>query len=1247
MHDNKKVTKSIKISLANSEDIIKSSYGVITKPETINYKTSKPERDGLFDERIFGPTKNYECYCGKYKKINHIGKTCERCGVDITESIVRRERMGHIELEEPVVHIWMLKTSPSRIGLVLNMKTKDVEEVVYFVSYIVIDPGTCDILKSKMVLDLSSVKNATNTRQKLKKIVSNIVQDLKPGTFAYNRGKDMLEDLKDSSLPFSMEEYTTFINKYTDAKFGIGASAIEQLLLKINIEEEIKLIKAKLANKTTQSEEAKLIKQLEVFTSFFKSNNRLESMVVRNIRVIPPDIRPIIQLDGGRFTTSEINDLYRRIILRNERLKKIKSLSAPSVIVNNEKRMLQEAVDALFDNERKTRPVIGKDKRPLKSLTAILKGKQGRFRQNLLGKRVDYSGRSVISIGPDLKMYQCGLPRDMAVVLFKPFIIHQLVKQGYAQNIKAAEKKIVSRNSVIWDILEDIIGDRPILLNRAPTLHRLGIQAFEIKLVKGKSIRLHPLVTTAFNADFDGDQMAVHLPITPEAVAEARSIMLGSKNILGPKDGKPIVTPTQDMVLGNYYLTQEEKGLPGEGMIFTGLNEVKMAYENNKVTLHSLILIPVTSLEYKIFSRKEKTGYILTTPGKIMFNEIFDSEAFPFINDPTKININKNTTKIIYDITKVYEEIKSHQLFEPFKSKDLSFIIMSFFEKYGSEKTAKMLDNIKDLGFKFSTKSGTTIAASDIKIFDKKYEYFEVANHKVNEINEYYNLGLLTTQEKHTRIVKIWADVKNKIQDELNAVLRHDKKNPIFMMSDSGARGNISNFTQLVGMRGLMNNPKGEIIELPIKSSFREGLTMSEFFISTHGARKGMADIALKTADSGYLTRRLVDVSQEIIILGKDCQTQKGYVVSDIIESKYQNIIVSLYDRLIGRTLLEPLSLKGEDIPANVVLTKEMAEMIVKQYKKVTIRSVLTCANSKGVCVKCYGINLATGKEVEEGEAVGVMAAQSIGEPGTQLTMRTFHTGGVAGGSDITQGLPRIKELLDITTPKGAIALIAEIEGTIIDIKEEGNFYTILIKGKKATMELKTQFNALLRVKKGDVVKRGDKLTEGSVDIKKLLKVAQVEDVQNYILKEVQKVYRLQGIEISDKYIEIIIRQMLRKVWVIDPADSDLLPNQIIDIDTIIEIQNQMFLEGKNPPIWKQIILGIKKAPLESNSFLSSASFQDTTRVLVKAIIQGKVDTLDGLKENIMLGNLIPAGTGLKTSEEILEAGRLAKLSEY
>ncbi|AGM25644.1 DNA-directed RNA polymerase subunit beta' [Spiroplasma syrphidicola EA-1] len=1248
-NSNDKNSRMIKIGLANPDDIRSWSYGEVKKPETINYKTLKPEKDGLFDEKIFGPTKNFECSCGKYKKSKNKGKICERCGVEITEAIVRRERMGHIELEEPVSHIWMLKAAPSRISLILDMKTKELEEVVYFVSYIVLDSGNAKALKQKMVLDLGNAKTSAATRQRLTKTLREILETLKPGTIAYEIGETMIEDLKNTSLPFSMDECTQFISRHTDARFGIGAEAIETLLKNLDIDSEIEKIKSDLKGKKTQLDQNKLMKRLEVLDSLKKSGSRPEWMILRAVPVIPPDIRPIIQLDGGRFTTSEINDLYRRIIIRNERLKKVKSMGAPSVIVNNEKRMLQEAVDALLDNERKARPVTGKDKRPLKSLTSILKGKQGRFRQNLLGKRVDYSGRSVIAIGPDLKMYQCGLPRDMAITLFKPFVISRLVKEGYAANIKVAEKLILNQDDKVWEVLEEVIKTRPVLLNRAPTLHRLGIQAFEPKLVKGKAIRLHPLVTTAFNADFDGDQMAVHVPITDEAVAEARSLMLGSRNILGPKDGKPIVTPTQDMVLGNYYLTYEEKDQVGQGTIFKDINEAIIAYETGAVALHALVAIPVSAFVNKGFKDSDMSKYIVTTPGKIIFNQIF-KEEFPYLNEPNVENLLALPKRcLINDDVDLNEYLTTWEVNLPFKKKDLSNIIDRYFKLYGANKTAEMLDNMKNLGFKYSGKSGVTVSAADVKVYDKKQEEFKKADLKVKEINDYFKLGMLTAREKQHRIITVWSKVKDQIQSELEHILREDPKNPIFMMADSGARGNVSNFTQLVGMRGLMNNPKGDIIELPIKSSFREGLTVSEFFISTHGARKGMADVALKTADSGYLTRRLVDVSQEIIITVKDCHTKRGFVVSDIIEQKHSNIIVPLHDRLVGRYNLKDIKLKGDVvIPANTLLTEEDASVIVKSgIKEVVIRSVLSCEADKGICQRCYGKNLATGEKVAIGEAVGTIAAQSIGEPGTQLTMRTFHTGGVAGGADITQGLPRIKELLDVTTPKGSISVISEIDGTISEIKDEGGIHIIYVKSENDERKYKTQFNAVLRVKVGEDVVRGQKLTEGSINIKELLEVAKIEDVHNYILKEVQKVYRLQGIEISDKYIEIIIKQMLNKVKIIDAGDTELLPGEIVTIKRYRKETINAVRAMKKPPTAKHVIFGIKKAPLESESFLASASFQDTTRVLVKAIIKGKVDRLEGLKENIMLGHLIPAGTGLKDPKDIIYAGIQAKAEEY
>ncbi|QEH61262.1 DNA-directed RNA polymerase subunit beta' [Spiroplasma chinense] len=1248
--------RMIKIELA-SPDVIRSwSRGEVTKPETINYKTLKTEKEGLFDERIFGPTKNYECSCGKYKKVKNKGKVCERCGVEITETIVRRERMGHIELEEPVTHIWMLKVAPSRIASILDLKTKEVEEVVYFVSHIVLDPGTSTHLKRGQVLDLGNAKASLKTREKLKKTLEEIRNELEPDSFQWKRADNLILQLTSTQTPFSMDEAATFISRNIGAKFGIGASAIEELLKGIDLPKEIEKIKEDLKERKGSTEQNKLMKRLEVLDSLEKSKSRPEWMVLHVIPVIPPDIRPIIQLDGGRFTTSEINDLYRRIIIRNERLKKVKSMGAPSIIVNNEKRMLQEAVDALLDNERKPRPVTGKDKRALKSLTSILKGKQGRFRQNLLGKRVDYSGRSVIAIGPDLKMYQAGIPRDMAITLFKPFVIKRLQEKEYAENVKVAEKMILSNDAKVWDVLEEVIKDRPVLLNRAPTLHRLGIQAFEPKLVKGKAIRLHPLVTTAFNADFDGDQMAVHLPISDEAVAEARALMLGSKAILGPKDGKPIVTPTQDMILGNYYITTEEKDtetnpVKGQGTVFSNYEEVKIAYETDSVSLNAIVAMPISELKNKMFSEADQNNYLITTVGKVFFNQMF-VEEFPWIAN-THILDAENEIKnfIVKPDTDIRSFIENdYTIQQPIKKRELSLIIERYFKSYGAQKTAQMLDNMKDLGFKFSSKSGTTISAADVVAFTEKFEEFKVADEKVNQITEFYNMGMLTKQEKKRRVIAIWSNVKDSIQGKLEGVLKKDPKNPVFVMADSGARGNVSNFTQLVGMRGLMNDPKGDIKEIPIKSSFREGLTVSEYFISTHGARKGMADVALKTADSGYLTRRLVDISQEIIVTEEECGSTRGFNVYSIVETKHNNIIVPLKDRLVGRyTFADVVDDKGITIvPANTLVTVDLADKIVEAgVEDVLIRTVLTCDTNRGVCRKCYGVNLATGHEVALGEPVGVVAAQSIGEPGTQLTMRTFHTGGVAGGADITQGLPRIKELLDVTIPKGSIAIISQIDGTVKEVKDEEGILTIVVASDQDERKYKSQYGAIARVEVGDFVKRGKKLTEGAINIKELLEVAKIEDVQNYILKEVQKVYRLQGIEISDKYIEIIVKQMLNKVKIIDSGETELLPGEIISSRTYRNEVLAAISSGKKPPLAKHVIFGIKKAPLESDSWLSSASFQDTARVLVKAVIKGKVDKLEGLKENIMLGNLIPAGTGLTGSADIIQRGKETYDSEY
>ena len=1244
--------KRIRIGLASPEDIRKRSRGEVTKPETINYKSFKPEKDGLFDERIFGPYKNYECSCAKYKKIKNKGKVCERCGVEITESIVRRERMGHIELAEPIAHIWMLKATPSRIALLLNLKVKHIEEVVYFVSYIVLEKGECSELNKLDILDLSSAKSSTITRNKLSRTLKLIIEKLDPESFEYEFGNDLIEELSDYNNPFSMRECSEFIERHTGAKFGIGAAAIQYLLKNLNLEEEIKILKANYKSTNSHADRLKIMKRLEVYDGLYKSDSKPEWMILTALPVMPPDIRPIIQLDGGRFTTSEINDLYRRIIIRNERLKKIIKLKAPSIIINNEKRMLQEAVDALLDNERKARPVVGKDKRALKSITSILKGKQGRFRQNLLGKRVDYSGRSVIVVGPELKMYQCGLPRKMAITLYKPFVIRILLEKEIAQNVKMADRMIENRDARIWECLEEAIKERPVMLNRAPTLHRLGIQAFEPVLTKGKAIRLHPLVTTAFNADFDGDQMAVHLLITDEAVAEARWLMMGSNSILGPKDGLPIATPTQDMVLGNYYLTKEAKNKIGEGTIFATYKEALMAYENNKIHLHSIIAIQTNALKDKLFKDQQENKLLVTTFGKLLFNNIFN-ETFPYVNSNEQTeNLFKHIGDDIVPFgTDIEKHIAKIQIREPFKKKTLSNIIQHHFDVHGSNKTAEMLDKLKDLGFKYSQNSCATVSMSDATSYTGKTKLFNETDKYVQEIYKMYNMGMLSETEKKRLICNKWDEVKNKIQSKLEKVLSSDKENPIFMMSDSGARGNVSNFTQLVGMRGLMNNPKGEVIEIPIKSSFREGLSVAEFFISTHGARKGMADVALKTADSGYLTRRLVDVSQEIIITEKDCNGDDSFLVTDIIDNKHNDIIVPLFDRIKGRYLASDILDKKGDVvvKADTLITKELAHTIVDVHniKEVQIYSVLTCKSDKGVCAKCYGVNLTNQKKVNIGTAVGVIAAQSIGEPGTQLTMRTFHTGGVAGGADITQGLPRIKELLDVTKPKGAIATIASISGVVKDIFEENNIYHIKIENKKNSIIEKTLYNSILRVKKGDVVSVGEKLTEGSINIKDLLMYAGTRSVQNYILKEVQRVYRLQGIEIADKYIEIIIKQMLNKVEITHSGDSKSLPGEIMHIHEFKQIVKKCIIKGENPPKGIIKIFGIKKAPLKSKSFLSSASFQDTTRILVKAIAKRAIDPLEGLKENIMLGNLIPAGTGLMKKEDIIFKGEEYKNNQY
>jgi len=1184
---------AIQVGLASPEKILEWSYGEVTKPETINYRSQKPEKDGLFCEKIFGPSKDFECHCGRYKKERFKGVVCDRCGVEITRANVRRERMGHIKLAASVAHIWYLKGIPSKMGLVLDVKPKKLEEVIYFVSYIVIDPGPAPLNK-----------------------------------------KDIISE----------KEYRDLKREYgIDFIAATGAEAIKTLLGNINIEEEIEEVKAELKEVAAGQQRTRLMKKLDILSSFELSKNKPEWMIMDVLPVIPPDLRPMLQLDGGRFATSDLNDLYRRVITRNNRLKKLLEMKTPpAIIVQNEKRMLQEAVDALIDNGKRSKPITGAGNRPLKSLSHTLKGKQGRFRQNLLGKRVDFSGRSVIAVGPDLKMDQCGLPKEMALELFKPFIIEELKQQKIAENPKAAKKLIDKMDEQVWPVVEKIIKNHPVLLNRAPTLHRLGIQAFKPKLVEGRAIRLHPLVTPAFNADFDGDQMAVHIPLSDKAREEALQMMLGSNNILGPKDGKPIVTPSQDMVLGNYYLTIERVGAKGEGKVFKDINEAIMAMENDIIDLHARIAVTAKSLNKESFTEEQNQGYIVSTLGKLIFNEIFDSN-FPFINEPTKSNLDVTPTKyFVAKGTNIPEFIEGLEKNEPFKKKYLGQVIAKVFEIGGTKETSRMLDEMKNLGFKYSTRAGVTVSIADIKTSDTKKEYIKEAEEvSLPKIEKWFKRGLITDAERHASVIKIWTDVRRKVEADLGGLL--DEENPINMMMDSGARGNISNFLQLSGMRGLMAKPNGDTIEIPVKHSFREGLTVSEFFTSTHGARKGLADTALKTANSGYLTRRLVDVAQDVIVSEDDCGTDTGFVVSEIIDNKSNAVIEPLYDRLVGRytknEIINPET--GELIvEQNALINEAIAKKIVDAgIKEVEIRSVFGCKSVNGVCAKCYGRNLATNEPVDIGESVGIMAAQSIGEPGTQLTMRTFHTGGVATDDDITQGLPRIAQLFEARAPKKD-ASISEIDGTVEEIVESNGRFIVKVNNDKEeeAKEYITPYNTTLRVSVGDQIFAGDKISDGDIAPKKLLQFTGIKNVQEYILKEVQKVYRLQGIEISDKHIEVMIRQMLRKVNIIDGGDTDLLPNTLVDTYKFTEANKSVLLEGKNPAIAAPALLGITKASLETESFLSAASFQETTKVLTDAAIRGKKDELKGLKENVIIGKLIPAGTGLNPDHKIFES---------
>ena len=1162
---------AIKIGLASPEKIREWSRGEVTKPETINYRTLKPEKDGLFCERIFGPSKDWECHCGKYKKIRYKGVVCDRCGVEVTKASVRRERMGHIELAAPVSHIWYFKGIPSRMGLILDLSPRTLEKVLYFANYIVLDPADSG-LQYKQVLTEKEYQDAREA-------------------YGYN------------------------------FRVGMGAESIMELLKAIDLEKDAAELKAELVDATGQKR-ARIIKRLEVVESFRESGNRPEWMIMTAIPVIPPDLRPMVQLDGGRFATSDLNDLYRRIINRNNRLKRLLELGAPDIIVRNEKRMLQEAVDALIDNGRRGRPVTGPGNRALKSLSDMLKGKSGRFRQNLLGKRVDYSGRSVIVVGPELKIYQCGLPKEMAIELFKPFVMKELVANGTSHNIKNAKKMVEKLQPEVWDVLEDVIKEHPVMLNRAPTLHRLGIQAFEPILVEGKAIKLHPLVCTAFNADFDGDQMAVHLPLSQEAQAECRFLLLSPNNLLKPSDGGPVAVPSQDMVLGIYYLTQERPGNPGEGKFFKSVNEAILAYENKVITLQSRIKVRITKT---MPDGTETTGIVESTLGRFLFNEILPQDL-GFVD--RSIPGNELLLEVDFLVGK----------------KQLKKILEKVINTHGATKTAEVLDAIKATGYKYSTRAAMTVSISDMTVPPQKPEMIQNAQNIVDKITKNYKRGLITEEERYKEVVETWK----KTDDELTKALLDglDKYNNIFMMADSGARGSDKQIKQLAGMRGLMADTTGHTIELPIKSNFREGLEVLEYFMSAHGARKGMSDTALRTADSGYLTRRMVDVSQELIVRETDCCENRpeisGMYVKGFMDGKEE--IENLQERITGRFACETITNKDGEVlvKANHMITPRRAARIMSEgvsktggpIEEVKIRTILTCKCKVGVCAKCYGANMATGEAVQVGEAVGIIAAQSIGEPGTQLTMRTFHSGGVAGG-DITQGLPRVEELFEARKPKG-LAIITEIPGVavindtkkkreiIVTNPENGDSKTYLI-----------PYGSRIKIADGQVLEAGDELTEGSVNPHDILRIKGVRAVQDYMIREVQRVYRLQGVEISDKHIEVLVRQMLKKIRIEDNGDTEFLPGTLVDVLEFEEVNENLEKEGKKPAEGKQVMLGITKASLATDSFLSAASFQETTKVLTEAAIKGKVDHLVGLKENVIIGKLIPAGTGLKRYRDI------------
>ena len=1280
---------SIQIGLASPEKIREWSYGEVKKPETINYRSQKPEKDGLFCERIFGPSKDWECSCGKYKKIRYKGVVCDRCGVEVTKSAVRRERMGHIELATPVAHIWYLKGIPSRMGLILDMSPKQLEEIIYFVSYVVIDKGSTP-LEYKQVLSERDYRKC----------------------------------------------YEQFGHTF---EAQIGAEAIQTLLKQVDLDAEFEIVSKELKEAQGQKR-TKLLKRLEAIEAFRSSDNQPEWMILEALPVIPPDLRPMLQLDGGRFATSDLNDLYRRVITRNNRLKKLLELGTPSIIVQNEKRMLQEAVDALIDNGRRSKPITGAGGRALKSLSHTLKGKQGRFRQNLLGKRVDYSGRSVIVVGPSLKMYQCGVPKEMALELFKPHVINGLVSKGLAHNIKGAKKLIDSRDECIWDIVEDAMVEYPVMLNRAPTLHRLGIQAFEPVLIGGKAIRLHPLVCTGFNADFDGDQMAIHIPLSEEAKAEARILMLSSNNILSPKDGKPIVTPGQDMVLGNYYITMETPRKPmtivtsvgsklstniidyikhlesdatidyiidglkldastvdlktpgeynysllfkdddklyltgkvivckdekeaenkkqeliandfdgignvkkpsgyDEGKVYKNDSELLMAYQRREVDLQTRVAIPVRSFKYKVFPDDVKDMYLVTTAGKIIFNNILP-DSFQYLAEPAKSNIEGIASEkfFIEQGKNIPLEIAKMDIPAPFGKSNLKNLIAEVFKRYKTTETSIMLDKLKDVGFKYSTIAGITFSIHDVVTSDSKEKYITEGQEKVDKINKQFKRGLITNQERYQNVCNVWLDVTSQVHSELAGISKKNIENPIFMMMNSGARGSAGQFGQMAGMRGLMNKTDGTMEEIPIVSSLLDGLTVNEYFSNTHGTRKVQADKALRTASSGYLTRRLVDVAQDIVVNEDDCGCLSGLVVSDLVNEKDGTMIEKLEERIVGRYTSKKVvnpETKAVIIDANEYITDSIAKKIVAAgVKAVEVRSPITCKCKEGICRKCYGLNLATGNVVETGEAVGIMAAQSIGEPGTQLTMQTFHFGGVAGGEDITQGLPRVEELFEVHNPKGK-ATISEITGKVTKIENANEKWKVTVSNDNDSREHTTNYNAKLCVEVGSEVKAGERLTEGVIYPKELLAVTDPITTQGYILKEVQKVYKSQGVDISDKHIEIIVSRMINKMRVTDSGDTELVAGLTVPMEEFSEKNKDVLLTGGVPATGSPIILGIAKAALRADSFLSAASFQETTAVLTDAAIRGKEDHLKGLKENVIIGKLIPAGTGAKEYNNI------------